>query len=176
MIINKNNEHLFCICRRCIIEYPVAFLTIITSCVYKFVDSTRKERFIVSNTWGTFEPRDLRRSYKKWCTLFAQAWKNCSILENSLKMTSLKIPCICRNSTGILLKSPWILKLQPNKSFWKGKIEHIALRPHLYKKHIQKKGKLLHIRAIQCFLFEVSKKPLLLWGSWNVLYSPPLYR
>ena len=48
-------------------------------------------------------------------------WKNCWVLENSLKITfSLKTPWISRNSTGILLKRPWVLKLQPYKSFWKG--------------------------------------------------------
>lgn len=35
-----------------------------------------------------------------------------------------------------------------------GKIKHIVLRPH--EKGIKKKEKLLHTRAIQCFLFELS--------------------
>ena len=50
---------------------------------------------------------------------------------------------------------PWTLKLQPNKSFSKGKIEHILSRPDKYEKRILKKVELLYMRAIHWILFEV---------------------
>lgn len=39
---------------------------------------------------------------------------------------------------------------------------------------IAKDWTLFYMRAIQCFLLEVSKQPLLYWGSQNVLWSPAL--